>query len=261
MWIHNLNPVLLSLGPFEIRWYGLAYVFGALFSLWWLLYWQKNGFLELSNDDVWDFVFYALVGVLVGARLFMIIWQPGIYLLHPLELLYVWKGGMSFHGGFVGIMIGGWLFCRRKKVSFLQIADLMSFPSLLALGLGRVANFMNGELAGRLFDGSWCVVFPGYDASECRHPSTLYAAGKRFLVAGWLYVLSMRQVTSGFSAGFIFWNFMFFEGLGRFIVDFWRYDELYFALSLGQWMSLIMVLVAGYFLFRQYKDDWKKIFA
>ena len=260
MWIHNLNPVLLSLGPFEVRWYGIAYVFGALFSLWWLLYWQKKGFLELSSDEVWDFVFYCLVGVLVGARLFMIVWVPGIYLLHPLELLYVWKGGMSFHGGFVGIIVGGWLFCRRRNISFLKMADLMSFPALLALGLGRLANFMNAELVGRVFDGPWCVVFPGVDDS-CRHPSTLYAASKRFLVAGWLYVLSMKQVASGFNTGFIFWNFVLFEGLGRFLVDFFRFDDLYISLSLGQWMSLMMVIVALIVLISKHKSDWKKIFA
>jgi phosphatidylglycerol---prolipoprotein diacylglyceryl transferase len=259
MWIHNLNPVLLSLGPFEVRWYGLAYVFGALFSLWWLLYWQKKGVLKLSRDEVWDFIFYGLVGVLIGARLFMIIWEPGIYLLHPLELLYVWKGGMSFHGGFVGLIVGGWLFCRRRKVSFLKMADLMSFPALLALGLGRLANFMNGELVGRVFDGKWCVVFPGYDDS-CRHPSTLYAAGKRFMVAGWLYFLNMKSVILGFKEGFIFWNFVLFEGFGRFMVDFYRYDELYIGLSLGQWMSLMMVVVAAGVLMARYKSEWKKIF-
>ncbi len=257
MWIHNLNPVLLSLGPLEIRWYGLVYVFGALFSLWWLLYWQKKGFLKLTEDEIWDFVFYCLVGLLAGARLFMTIWEPGTYLAHPLELLYVWKGGMSFHGGFVGIVTAGWLYCRKHKISFLQMADLLSFPTMLAMALGRVANFFNGELVGRVFEGSWCVVFPG--ENECRHPSTLYAAAKRFLVAGWIYFLTSRQMSLSFKAGFIFWNLTLFEGLGRFVVDFFREDILYSGLSLGQWMSSIMVIVALGVLLRNYKSDWKKL--
>tara|TARA_Y100000310_G_C20699883_1_gene828723 strand:- start:515 stop:1297 length:783 start_codon:yes stop_codon:yes gene_type:complete len=257
MWVHNLNPVLLSLGSFEIRWYGLVYVFGALFSLWWLLYWQKKGFLKLTKDEVWDFVFYALLGVIVGSRLFMVFWEPGTYLTNPLELLFLWKGGMSFHGGFVGVIVAGLLFCRKHKVSFLQMADLLSFPTMVAMALGRVANFFNGELIGRLFDGNWCVIFPG--ESECRHPSTLYAAAKRFAIAGWLYVLTIRQVTLGFNTGFIFWNFMFFEGLGRFLLDFFREDILYFGLSTGQWMSSIMVIVGFVVLTWKYRADWKNI--
>ncbi len=259
MWIHTLNPVLLSIGSLEIRWYGLSYVFGAIFSLWWLLYWQKKGILKISSEEVWDFIFYCLVGVLLGSRIFMILWEPGVYLSNPIELLYFWRGGMSFHGGFVGIVAAAWIFCWRKRVPFLQLADLMSFPALLALALGRIANFMNGELVGRAFDGSWCVVFPG--ETECRHPSTLYAAGKRFLVAGWLYVLSMKQVVSGFMPGFIFWNFVLFEGLGRFVVDFWREDILYYGLSLGQWMSMVMVIVAVIVLYRLYGKEWKKILS
>lgn len=257
MWIHNLNPVLLSLGSLEIRWYGLVYVFGALFSLWWLLFWQKKGFLKLTKDEVWDFVFYCLLGVLIGSRLFMVIWEPGTYLTNPLELLYFWHGGMSFHGGFAGIIVATLIFTKKRQVSFLKIADLMCFPTMIALALGRIANFINGELVGRVFDGSWCVIFPG--ETECRHPSTLYAATKRFAIAGWLYFLTMRQFSLGFNAGFIFWNFMFFEGLGRFLLDFYREDILYFGLSTGQWMSSIMIIVAGVVLIKKYDSDWKKI--
>ena len=259
MWIHNLNPTLLSIGPVEIRWYGLVYVFGALFSLWWLLRLQKQGLLALSEEEVWDFIFYCLLGILVGARLFMLIWEPSTYLTNPLRLLYLWEGGMSFHGGFVGVISAGYLFCWRKKISFLRMADAMSFPTMLALALGRVANFMNGELVGRVWDGTWCVLFPGEDV--CRHPSTLYAAGKRFLIAGWLYLLTVQSSTLQFTSGFIFWNFMLLEGLGRFLVDFFREDLLYTTLSLGQWMSLIMVVIAGFVLILRHKEDFHKLWS
>ena len=254
MYTHNLDPVLVSLfGVVDIRWYSLAYLFGAVFSLWWMLFLKKKGEFEgLSSDDIWDLVLYLLIGVLVGSRLFMVFWNPSVYLFRPWELLFVWKGGMSFHGGLVGIIVAGLVYCRLKKVSFYSLADAMSFPTIIALALGRVANFINGELVGRVFDGFGCVVFPEVD-SNCRHPWAIYAAIQRFLVGGWLFGLSYYRYFRGrFAPGFLFWNFVFFDGLGRFVLDFYRLEDLYIGLSLGQWFSLIMVLVAGYFLMFRY---------
>ena len=258
MFVHNLNPVLLSFGPLEIRYYGIAYVLGFFFSVWWLQYWRKIGHLSLTKEEVWDFVFYLMVGVLVGSRLFMIFWQPQVYLLHPFELLKIWQGGMSFHGGFVGIIVAGLIYCKKKKIKFLHMADLMSVPAILALGLGRIANFMNAELVGRITNVSWCIEFPYNDG--CRHPSTLYAAAKRFLVFGYLTMLSFMNIHKSFRAGFIFWNFVLFEGIGRFIVDFYRFDTVYFSFSLGQWFSLVMIIVAVWFMYKNHITDWKKIF-
>ncbi len=97
-WTHNLNPVFLELGPLEIRYYGLVYVLGFFFSVFWLQYWRKQGELKLSSDEIWDFTFYCMIGVIIGARLFMVFWDPEIYLKNPLELFMLWNGGMSFHG-------------------------------------------------------------------------------------------------------------------------------------------------------------------
>ena len=255
MYIHNLNPTLLSLGPLEIRWYGIVYVVGFFLSIWWMFYLRKRGKLNLEKDDIWDFVFYSMLGVLIGSRVFMIFWQPEIYLLKPWNLLKFWQGGMSFHGGFVGIITAAWFYCKKKNINFWKMADIMSVPTIFALALGRIANFINGELIGRIWNSKWCVVFPEYD-NVCRHPSTLYAAGKRFIVFGWLIWLSFWKE---FKPGFIFWNFVFFEGLGRFIVDFYREDVLHFGLSLGQWFSLVMVIVALWFFVKFYRKDWKRI--
>lgn len=255
MYIHNLNPTLLSLGPLEIRWYGIVYVVGFFLSIWWMFYLRKRGKLNLEKDDIWDFVFYSMLGVLIGSRVFMIFWQPEIYLLKPWNLLKFWQGGMSFHGGFVGIITAAWFYCKKKNINFWKMADIMSVPTIFALALGRIANFINGELVGRVLKGKWCVVFPQYD-EVCRHPSTLYAAGKRFIVFGWLVFLTFKEE---FKPGFIFWNFVFFEGLGRIIVDFYREDVLHFGLSLGQLFSLAMVIVALWFFIKYYKRDWKKL--
>ncbi|MBR9683526.1 prolipoprotein diacylglyceryl transferase [Candidatus Woesearchaeota archaeon] len=257
MWVHNLNPVLLKLGFLEIRYYGLVYVLGFFISVWWMLYLRKKGKLELSKEGIWDFVFYLMLGVLIGSRVFEIFWEPGIYLRQPWELLMVWHGGMSFHGGLVGIGVAAWLYCKKKKINLGRMADILALPAILALALGRITNFINGELVGRIWSGQWCVVFPGYN--ECRHPSTLYAAGKRFLVLGWLVWLSFKDRVLEFRSGFIFWNFVFFEGLGRIIVDFYRENSLWYGFSMGQWFSSVMVVVALVVFFRYYRKDWKKL--
>ena len=255
MYIHNLNPTLLSLGPLEIRWYGLMYVLGFFLSIAWLYYLRKKGKLELNKEQIWDFAFWLMVGVLIGSRVFEVFWQPSYFLSNPFNFLKFWEGGMSFHGGFVGIVVAAYIYCKKHRFNFWKLADAMSIPALFALALGRIANFINGELVGRPFQGKWCVLFKGYDG--CRHPSTLYAAGKRFIVTGWLFLLTFWK---SFKPGFIFLNFVFWEGLGRFLVDFYREDVLWFKLTIGQWFSLIMVIVALYLFVKFYKEDWRKIF-
>ncbi len=253
MWVHTLNPTIVQLGFLQIRWYGLVYLIGFLLGVWWL----KRKAKELTKDEVWDLIFYLMVGVLAGSRLFEIFWEPQYYLSNPLNLFKIWQGGMSFHGGFVGIIVACWWYCKKKKLNFWHIADLLSIPAIFALALGRIANFINGELWGRAWDGAWCVNFRNTGGGDvCRHPSTLYAAGKRFLVLAWLYWLSYQKE---FTPGFVFWNFVFWEGLGRFLVDFYREDILYWSLSLGQWFSMVMMVIAGWMFWKKYRADWKKI--
>lgn len=256
MWTYNLNPTILELGPFQIRWYGLVYVLGFLLAIWWLSKARKKGKIGLAQEQVWDLVFYLMIGVIIGARLFMLFWNPEIYLLHPLNLLKIWEGGMSFHGGLVGIVVAAWLYCRKKQLNFWKIADIVAVPAMFALALGRIANFINGELVGRIWNGRWCVVFPDY-GPECRHPNMIYSALQRLMVFGWLLWLS---VWKEFKPGFIFWNLVFWEGIGRFIMDFFREDTLYFTLSLGQWFSIIMIIIAVWMFWKEYREDWKKVF-
>ncbi|MBI4152061.1 prolipoprotein diacylglyceryl transferase [Candidatus Woesearchaeota archaeon] len=260
MYVSNLDPVLVHLGPLEIRWYGLVYVFGFFLTIWWLQHAQKQGKLAISSDDVWDFAVYLMVGVLVGARLFMLFWEPNVYVSHPLNLLKIWEGGMSFHGAFVGVVVAGWLFCRKKNINFWRMADIVSVPAIFALALGRLANFVNGELVGRPWDGRWCVIFPEY-GDVCRHPNMIYSFFQRMAVFGALMWLSSTKAFHQFKPGFIFWNFVFLEGAGRIIVDFFREDTLYFGFSLGQWFSLGMVIVALCFFWKRHRDDWRIVRA
>lgn len=254
MYIHNINPTILNLGPLEIRWYGLVYVLGFLLGAYFLQKYKEK--LHLSKDDVWDLIFYVMVGIILGARIFELFWEPQYYLSNILNIFKIWQGGMSFHGGLVGSVAGAYFFCKKKNINFWKVADILSIPAILALALGRIANFINGELIGRPWKGNFCVIFPDY-GEICRHPSTLYAAAKRFVVFGWLLFLSSWK---DFKPGFIFWNLVFWEGLGRIIVDFYREDILYYGFSIGQWFSAVMVTIAAYIFYKDYREDWRKVF-
>ncbi len=253
---HNLNSVLFSIGPFEVRYYGLVYVVGFLLGAYTLQYFRRKGRLELSKEEIWDLVFYLMVGVVVGARLFeVLVWSPSYYLANPLKILYVWEGGMAFHGGLIGVLVAGWLYKRKRpNLNYLQIADMLSIPAIFALGLGRIANFINAELWGIFSNLPWCVNFP--DVKGCRHPVQIYSALKRFALAGLLALLWFKPRKHGF----IFFNLLLWTGLGRFFIDFLREDVSYLGLSIGQYSSLMMVLAAVFVLVRYYKPDIKNIF-
>lgn len=245
MWVHSLDPVLFHLGPLQIRYYGLAYLLGALFSYWMLLHARKNGNLTLNKTEISDLVTWLVAGVLIGSRLFYIIfYNPLFYLENPLKIFAVWEGGMSFHGGFVGIILATYLFCKKKHQSFFHIADILSIPLIFALALGRIANFINGELYGTPSSLPWCVVFPS--GAECRHPYQLYDGLKRFIIFGYLIILNRRE----WAPGFLFWNLVFFEGLGRFILDFVKEEFTVLLFTPGQWMSIVVVVVSGYHLYK-----------
>lgn len=252
---HTFNPTIVSLGPLEIRYYGLVYVFGFLLGFAVLNYYRKKGILNLAKDELWDLVFYLMVGVVVGARLFeVLVWSPSYYLANPLKILYFWEGGMAFHGGLIGILIAGYLYKRKNpKINYLQIADILSIPAIFVLGLGRIANFINAELWGTITTLPWCVKFP--DVEGCRHPVQLYSAVKRFLIAGLLALLWLKPRKHGF----IFLNLVFWTGLGRFFIDFLREDTLYLGLSIGQYSSILMVFVACFLLVKYYFDDFKRL--
>jgi phosphatidylglycerol:prolipoprotein diacylglycerol transferase len=252
MWVHNLDPVLVDLGPVEIRYYGLAYLLGALLSFWMLEKARKVGRLPLSEKDTSDLVLWLVLGVVLGSRLFYVLFYNFDYYFSPnwWKVIAVWEGGMSFHGGLFGILIACYWFCRRKGIQLLQVADVLAAPLMLALAFGRVANFINGELWGTPTDVLWCVVFPV--DSLCRHPYQLYEALKRFVIFGWLVWLGRRV----WGVGFIFWNFVLLEGLGRFFLDFFKDEGTAWV---GQVFSVAMVLVAGWMLWKGHREDLRKI--
>jgi len=254
MYTHNIDPTLLNLGPLEIRYYGLVYVLGFIIAFFVLDHYRKKGELKITKDDLYNLVIYIIIGVVLGARLFEVfVWNPVYYFHNPLKIIAFWEGGMSFHGGLIGILIVGYLFCRAKNIRLAKLADLLTIPAIFILALGRIANFINGELWGTVTNVPWCVKFSGADG--CRHPAQLYGAGKRFLILFFLLFVNRKKHKDGF----IFWMFIFLFGVGRFLLDFYRDNQRLFGLSMGQYLSLIMAVGGIIILVKYYWQDLKNI--
>jgi phosphatidylglycerol:prolipoprotein diacylglycerol transferase len=259
MLIHpQFDPVAIALGPLAVRWYGLMYLIG--FVLFIVLgrrraaQFPERGFTAQNLDDL---LFYGVLGVILGGRLGQVIfYEAGYYLQHPLEILAVWKGGMSFHGGFLGVLAAMALYGRKTGKTFFEVTDFIAPLVPLGLAAGRIGNFINGELWGRVADSSlpWAMVFPQVDAQP-RHPSQLYQFGLEGLCLFallWWYSATPRprRAVSG----------MFLVGYGafRFIAEFFREPDAglfghSYTVSMGQWLSLPMIAYGLYLLLRKEK--------
>lgn len=247
MFFHTLNPVLVQLGPFAIRWYSLVYIFGFLLAYLVLVQLTKKGKIKnFPREKVDTFVLYLILGVILGARLFEVFfWEPGYYFANPIEIPQIWHGGMSFHGGLVGAVLVGIWFAKKHHIKVYALADVLVIPAALTLGFGRIANFVNAELWGKQSTVSWCVDYsknphiPGLPEG-CRHPSQLYEALKNFFIFGVLMVLRNKHLPQGF----LFWVFVTLYGYLRFLTNIWRADAvLLWGMSVGQVMSLIMAIL------------------
>ena len=251
MLIHpQFDPVAISLGPLSVHWYGLMYLL-AFLQFWWLGRHRILAHPQLAQagwtlPQLDDLLFYGVLGVIVGGRLGQVLfYEPGYYLTHPLQILAVWKGGMSFHGGFLGVLVAMGLYARKTDRRWLEITDFIAPLVPLGLAAGRIGNFINGELWGRTADPSlpWAMVFPWVDDLP-RHPSQLYQAGLEGLllfVVLWLYSRQARP------RGAISGVFLIGYGILRWLAEYFRSpDDGIFGLSqtvsMGQWLSLPMVL-------------------
>lgn len=222
MFTHTLNPILLQVGSLEIRWYGLMYVIAFVFAYFFILKFSKKFGIELNHDDVGDLVLYCVVLMVICARLIEVLfYNPGYYFSNPAKMLAIWEGGLSFHGGLLGLVLAGWLFSKKRKISFLKLADLVSIPAVIGLMLGRIGNFINGELVGRVSNVWWCFSFRGYEG--CRHPSQLYEALKNLLIFAIIFPLRGKK-----KEGFIFFLFLILYAVFRSVIEqFWRMPSRY----------------------------------
>jgi phosphatidylglycerol:prolipoprotein diacylglycerol transferase len=257
MLIHpQFDPIALQVGPLAVRWYGLMYLAGFLAFLWLgKRRAEAQPWHTMSAQDIDDLLFYGVLGVVFGGRLGQVLfYEPAYYLAHPLEILAVWKGGMAFHGGFLGVMVAMALWGRKAGKSFFQVTDFIVPLVPLGLMAGRIGNFINGELWGRVADASlpWAMVFLQVDHLP-RHPSPLYqAAGEGLLLFVILWLFSARQRTLGAVSG------MFLVGYGvlRFVAEYFREPDhgifgLSYVVSMGQWLSLPMILAGLWLLLRK----------
>ena len=256
----QIDPVAMALGPLKIHWYGLCYVVGILLAWHLLNIRSQSRFFDWSREEVSDLVFYATLGVLLGGRIGSVLfYNLSDFLTDPLSIIRIWEGGMSFHGGLLGVILAMYLFCRARGKAFFSATDFIAPVVPIGLGLGRIGNFINGELWGRISDVPWAMVFPrALPEGVARHPSQLY----QFLLEGLLLFLILwfysskprpRMRVSGM--------FLLLYGAFRFIVEFVRQPDLHIGfvamnwLTMGQLLSLPMIIIGAWFIYHSTKRE------
>lgn len=243
----QFDPVAISLGPISVHWYGLMYLF-AFAQFWWLGKRRLHTLQPtITTEQLDDLLFFGAIGVILGGRLGQVLfYEPGHFLNHPLEILMIWRGGMSFHGGFLGVLAGMAWWASKHQRTWLDTTDFIAPLVPLGLMFGRIGNFINGEIWGRVADASlpWAMTFPQAGDQLPRHPAQLYHAGLEGLllfVLLWLY--ARRERPRGAISG----AFLIGYGAFRFIVEYFREPDAgifgrSYTISMGQWLSLPMVL-------------------
>ncbi len=257
MYHPQIDPVAFAVGPLQVRWYGLMYLLGFL-AAWWLgTVRAKRPGSGWNPQELPDLITFCALGLLVGARLgYVLFYDFAAFVVQPLEILKIWKGGMSFHGGFLGVMIGIWLFALKTKRGFFQVADFLAPLAPIGLGAGRIGNFINGELWGRVTDVPWAMVFADPGAGFLpRHPSQLYQAfceGLVLFLVLWFFSAKPRPtmaVSGVFALGY---------GIVRFLMEFFRQPDAHLGfvafdwMSMGQVLSLPMIAFGGVLLWLAY---------
>ena len=269
----NINPDLVTINPFKIgrftigpihvRWYGVMYVLGFIASYLLIQKQKRSKEIGLVGTVAQDLIFYLSIGVIAGGRLGYILFYEYndlmSYIRNPLEIIATWHGGMSFHGGMIGCVIAGWIFSRRREIPFFALADSTIVTAPIGLGLGRLGNFINGELLGRPSDLPWAMIFPEGGPIP-RHPTQLYevlAEGVVLFVIMWN--LRKRQFRDGMMVVF----FLFFYAILRFVIEFFKepdpqigYLLTYF--TMGQILCLAMFIPAALLALYLYRDKWGK---
>jgi phosphatidylglycerol---prolipoprotein diacylglyceryl transferase len=246
-WTHNLDPAIVHFGSIQIRWYGLMYVIGMVLSYLLLKnYFSKKGYLLVPREKIDDLITWSFVGLLLGARLFYIIfYNPKFYLSNPLEIFAFWHGGLSFHGGVAGIAVAMYFYAKKIKVPILNIGDHIAICGALGIGFGRIGNFINGELWGRVTTVPWAIIFP--DAGKApRHPSQLYESFfEGFLMFFILIFIRSKQKNHGTTL----FSFLALYAIFRFFIEFVRQPDsqlgfIVFSLSMGQLLCIAMFVTA-----------------
>lgn len=249
MFTHNLDPVLFDFGFLSIRWYSLAYIFGILLG-WWLgkkiiKHVKNNTNLEFDIKDFDDLISYLIISIIIGGRLgYVIFYNFEFYFSNPIEIIKIWEGGMSFHGALVGIIIGTYFFSIKRNVKTFFLLDIIACVSPIGIFFGRIANFINGELIGKISNVPWSVVFPSVDTMS-RHPSQIYEAFLEGIIL--FLILNLLIFKKKYKIGFCSCAFLIFYGIFRIFSEFFREPDQqigYFfnIASMGTILSSFMIL-------------------
>jgi phosphatidylglycerol---prolipoprotein diacylglyceryl transferase len=252
----GLHPVAFSIGPIVVRWYALSYLAGLFFALWYMFRMIALPGAPWAKRHAEDFLLWAMVGVILGGRLgYVLFYKPAYYFEKPAEIVRMWDGGMSFHGGLLGVVIAMWLYARKERLSFIRLCDYVGCAAPMGFLLGRLANFVNGELWGRATDVPWAIIFPKSGTMEPRHPSQLYEAAWEgalmFAILWFLFWKTGARHKPGLLAGVA----LLIYGSGRFLIELVRepdagLNNLSWGLTMGQTLTAPMVLIGLFLVFR-----------
>ena len=249
----NIDPIAIAIGPLAIRWYALAYIFGLLGGWFFILQLLRYPPYIMSRAQLSSFLTWAIISVIIGGRAgYVFFYNFNYYAQNPVEIFFVWQGGMSFHGGFSGIVIAIILFSRINNLSLLFFSDLIASAAPIGLFFGRIANFINGELYGRISDVPWAIVFPSGGGSP-RHPSQLYEAalegiGLYIVILIFIIFTNARKLP-----GLLMGIFLFGYGASRIVIELFREPDSHIGYliggtTIGQWLSIPLVLAGIYFI-------------
>jgi len=256
MFINNFDPVAIQILSIEIRWYSLAYIIGILLG-WYL---SKKIFISNPriNEKFDDYIGYLIIGLIIGGRLgYVLFYNFNFYYNNLLDIFKIWQGGMSFHGGLIGIIIASIFFAKKNNQNSFNYLDIVSFVAPIGIFFGRIANFINSELYGSETSVAWAVKFVQID-NLYRHPSQLYEAALEGLVL-FLILLYFKNKSFAKTPGFISGLFLFFYSIFRFIIEFYRIPDehlgyLVFNLTMGQILSFLFFVVGCYLIFTKYEN-------
>ena len=250
----NIDPILLELGPVKVRWYGVMYLIGFIAAMWLANRRADKPNSGWTREQVSDLLFFGFLGVILGGRMgYVFFYQTQRFLDDPLYLFQIWTGGMSFHGGLIGVLVAIAWFARKYQKRFLEVGDFVAPLIPVGLGMGRLGNFINGELWGRAADVPWAMVFPGREAGGiARHPSQLYEFALEGVV---LFILLQWFASKPRKAGAVGGLFLAGYGCFRFIVEYFREPDAHLGIlgagmSMGQWLSAPMIILGLFLLFR-----------
>lgn len=238
-----IDPIAFTIGSIQIKWYGVIMAAGFLFALWFSgkIAPQRN----IKKDDVYDLFIFLIPSILIAARIFHIISEWSYYSNEPIKMLYIWQGGIAFHGAFIGAFLCIYIFCKIKKIKVYDMLDIIVVPTALGLAVGRIGNFINQEFYGKITNLPWGIFYDNVEGK--RHPSQIYEAIKNFAIFLVLYNLyKIKRIRSGN----IFWSFVFLYSLLRFFVEFYKdLPGLFLGLTWGQLWSIPLFFLSIIFLY------------